>query len=162
MVPTSKPPVRASRPAASASHAFAHTLKSFRTASGPGGKLYSLPALAAQFPRIVEAAALNREPHRIAFYLGDLAAAFHAFFNLGNNAPARGGRVETVATQVSRRGHDGERGALRPNVAFPSHRLGADEHDVIDGGIDEDYLALALRESLHVGTLERQLPRRSK
>ncbi len=52
MVPTSKPPVRASRPAASASHAFAHTLKSFRTASGPGGKLYSLPALAAQFPRI--------------------------------------------------------------------------------------------------------------
>ncbi|KAA7226114.1 arginine--tRNA ligase, partial [Salmonella enterica subsp. enterica serovar Montevideo] len=26
-----------------------------------------------------------REPHRVAFYLGDLAAAFHAFFNLGND-----------------------------------------------------------------------------
>ena len=40
---------------------------------------------AAQFPRVVEAAATAREPHRIAFYLGDLAAAFHAFFNLGND-----------------------------------------------------------------------------
>jgi hypothetical protein len=27
----------------------------------------------------------SHEPHRIAFYLGDLAAAFHAFFNLGND-----------------------------------------------------------------------------
>ncbi len=50
-----------------------------------GVEEHALIALAAQFPRIVEAAALNREPHRIAFYLGDLAAAFHAFFNLGND-----------------------------------------------------------------------------
>jgi arginyl-tRNA synthetase len=40
---------------------------------------------AAQFPREVEAAARAREPHRIAFYLFDLAAAFHAFWNLGND-----------------------------------------------------------------------------
>ncbi|WP_271077082.1 arginine--tRNA ligase [Aurantiacibacter sp. MUD61] len=40
---------------------------------------------AAQFPREVEAAARAREPHRIAFYLYDLAAAFHAFWNLGND-----------------------------------------------------------------------------
>ncbi len=45
--------------------------------------------LAAQFPRIVEAAAANREPHRVAFYLYDLAAAFHAFYNLGNDRPER-------------------------------------------------------------------------
>jgi arginyl-tRNA synthetase len=45
--------------------------------------------LASQFPRIVESAALNREPHRIAFYLYDLAAAFHAFFNVGNDRPER-------------------------------------------------------------------------
>ena len=45
--------------------------------------------LAAQFPRIVEAAAAAREPHRIAFYLGDLAAAFHALWNVGNDDPAR-------------------------------------------------------------------------
>jgi arginyl-tRNA synthetase len=42
-----------------------------------------------QFPRIVEAAAASREPHRIAFYLFDLAAAFHAYFNLGNDRPER-------------------------------------------------------------------------
>ena len=34
--------------------------------------------LAAQFPRLVEGAAAAREPHRVAFYLHDLAAAFHA------------------------------------------------------------------------------------
>lgn len=45
--------------------------------------------LAAQFPRIVEGAAGAREPHRIAFYLGDLAAAFHALWNIGNDHPAR-------------------------------------------------------------------------
>ena len=48
-----------------------------------------LVKLAAQFPRIVESAAANREPHRIAFYLYDLAAAFHAFYNLGNDSPER-------------------------------------------------------------------------
>lgn len=42
---------------------------------------------AANFPRIVEAAAKASEPHRIAFYLGDLAAAFHAYWNLGNDQP---------------------------------------------------------------------------
>ncbi len=43
--------------------------------------------LAAQFPRQVEAAATAREPHRVAFFLGDLAAAFHAYWNLGNDRP---------------------------------------------------------------------------
>ena len=44
---------------------------------------------AAQFPRIVEAAARAREPHRIAFFLYDLAADFHAFYNLGNDRPEK-------------------------------------------------------------------------
>ncbi len=44
---------------------------------------------AAQYPRQVEAAALAHEPHRIAFYLGDLAAAFHALWNRGNDDPGR-------------------------------------------------------------------------
>jgi arginyl-tRNA synthetase len=48
-----------------------------------------LMKLAAQFPRIVESAAANREPHRIAFYLYDLAAGFHAYYNLGNDRPER-------------------------------------------------------------------------
>ncbi len=46
-----------------------------------------LVKLAAQFPRTVEGAALAHEPHRIAFYLGDLAAAFHAQWNKGNDDP---------------------------------------------------------------------------
>lgn len=48
-----------------------------------------LVRLAAQFPRIVAAAATSHEPHRIAFYLYDLAAAFHAHWNLGNDRPDR-------------------------------------------------------------------------
>jgi arginyl-tRNA synthetase len=48
-----------------------------------------LVKLAAQFPRIVEAAAAAREPHRVAFFLHDLAAAFHAFWNLGNDRPEK-------------------------------------------------------------------------
>lgn len=49
----------------------------------------ALVKLAAQFPRIVETAAAAREPHRIAFYLYDLAAAFHALWNVGNDRPDR-------------------------------------------------------------------------
>jgi arginyl-tRNA synthetase len=48
-----------------------------------------LVKLAAQFPRIVEQAAATREPHRIAFYLYDLAASFHALWNRGNDVPER-------------------------------------------------------------------------
>lgn len=46
-----------------------------------------LVKLLAQFPRIVESAAAAREPHRIAFYLGEVAAAFHAWWNMGNDRP---------------------------------------------------------------------------
>jgi arginyl-tRNA synthetase len=41
----------------------------------------------ALYPRTVEAAALAHEPHRIAFYLFDLASEFHAFWTRGNSAP---------------------------------------------------------------------------
>ncbi|MDR3514306.1 MAG: arginine--tRNA ligase [Azospirillaceae bacterium] len=39
----------------------------------------------AAFPRTVEAAADAHEPHRIAFFLYDLAAAFHGLWNKGND-----------------------------------------------------------------------------
>ena len=35
----------------------------------------------------MEAAARSNEPHRIAFYLYDLAADFHALWNRGNDLP---------------------------------------------------------------------------
>jgi arginyl-tRNA synthetase len=41
----------------------------------------------ALYPRIVEAAASAHEPHRIAFYLFDLASEFHALYTLGNASP---------------------------------------------------------------------------
>ena len=42
----------------------------------------------ASWPRIVEAAAEAYEPHRIAFYLYDLASSFHALWNKGNEDPS--------------------------------------------------------------------------
>jgi arginyl-tRNA synthetase len=41
----------------------------------------------AQFPRVVEAAALTHEPHRIAFFLYELASEFHAQWTKGINSP---------------------------------------------------------------------------
>lgn len=39
----------------------------------------------AGWPRLVESAATAREPHRIAYYLGDVAGAFHGLWNKGND-----------------------------------------------------------------------------
>lgn len=44
---------------------------------------------AAQYSRVIEAAALAHEPHRIAFFLYELAAQFHALWNRGNDDPSR-------------------------------------------------------------------------
>jgi arginyl-tRNA synthetase len=40
-----------------------------------------------QYPRVVEGAAQAHEPHRIAFYLHDLASAFHSLWNRGKDVP---------------------------------------------------------------------------
>jgi arginyl-tRNA synthetase len=41
----------------------------------------------AQFPRLIEAAALAHEPHRLGFYLYDLAGDFHGLWNRGKDLP---------------------------------------------------------------------------
>ncbi|MGR3513387.1 MAG: arginine--tRNA ligase [Paracoccaceae bacterium] len=41
----------------------------------------------AEWPRLIEIAARNNEPHRIAFYLYELASDFHALWNKGNEKP---------------------------------------------------------------------------
>ncbi len=41
----------------------------------------------AEWPRLVEIAARTHEPHRIAFYLYELASDFHALWNRGNDKP---------------------------------------------------------------------------
>jgi arginyl-tRNA synthetase len=47
----------------------------------------SILRLIGQYPRIVDQAAAAREPHRIAFYLHDLATGFHAHWNRGKDMP---------------------------------------------------------------------------
>jgi arginyl-tRNA synthetase len=42
----------------------------------------------AQYPRLIEAAAANREPHRVAFYLYDLASGLHTLWNRGKENSA--------------------------------------------------------------------------
>jgi arginyl-tRNA synthetase len=39
------------------------------------------------WPKLVESAAASREPHRIAFYLVDLASSFHSLWNAGRENP---------------------------------------------------------------------------
>ena len=41
----------------------------------------------AQFPGLVESAAKTHEPHRIAFYLHDIAGEFHGLWNRGKDSP---------------------------------------------------------------------------
>jgi arginyl-tRNA synthetase len=41
----------------------------------------------ATWPRVLEAAAVHHEPHRVTFYLQDLAASFHALWNQGKERP---------------------------------------------------------------------------
>ncbi len=41
----------------------------------------------AEYPRLLEAAAQSHEPHRIAFYLFDLAGDFHALWSKGKDSP---------------------------------------------------------------------------
>ena len=48
----------------------------------------ALVAKLAEWPRLVESAAQSHEPHRVAFYLYDLASEFHALWNKGNAEPS--------------------------------------------------------------------------
>jgi len=43
--------------------------------------------LLAQYPRVIESASAAHEPHRLAFYLHELASAFHSHWNRGKDQP---------------------------------------------------------------------------
>jgi arginyl-tRNA synthetase len=47
----------------------------------------ALIKMMAGWPRLIEGAALAHEPHRLAFYMYDLASAFHGLWNRGNDDP---------------------------------------------------------------------------
>ena len=48
----------------------------------------ALAAKVAEWPRLVEIAARTHEPHRVAFYLYELASALHGHWNRGNDDPS--------------------------------------------------------------------------
>ncbi len=48
---------------------------------------WALIKLLAQYPRLVESAASAHEPHRVAFYLHDVAGFFHSHWNRGKDQP---------------------------------------------------------------------------
>ena len=43
--------------------------------------------LMAEFPPLLEEISLNYEPHRLTYYLTELASSFHRYFNLGSRVP---------------------------------------------------------------------------
>jgi len=61
----------------------------------------------AEWPRLVEIAARNHEPHRVAFYLYELAQEFHALWNRGNDKP----HLRFL--------HEGDSGATAAKIALP-------------------------------------------
>ncbi len=62
---------------------LAHAKLALLTDEGEVG----LIKLIAQYPRLIASSALAHEPHRLAFYLYDLASAFHAQWNRGKDHP---------------------------------------------------------------------------
>ncbi len=61
----------------------------------------------AEWPRLVEIAARSHEPHRVAFYLYELASEFHALWNRGNDRP----ELRFV--------HEGDPDATAEKIALP-------------------------------------------
>jgi arginyl-tRNA synthetase len=59
----------------------------------------------AEWPRLVEIAARTNEPHRVAFYLYELASDFHALWNRGNDEPTlrfiQEGEVATSQAKIA-------------------------------------------------------------
>jgi arginyl-tRNA synthetase len=64
----------------------AHVLNADLSLLSDPGELDLIKRLAA-FPKLVEGAAVAHEPHRVAFYLYDLASTFHAQWTKGNEMP---------------------------------------------------------------------------
>lgn len=62
----------------------------------------ALAAKLAEWPRLIETAARSNEPHRVAFYLYDLAGVFHGLWNRGNEVPTLRFLQDDVATSQAK------------------------------------------------------------
>ncbi|GIT90445.1 arginine--tRNA ligase [Jannaschia pagri] len=65
---------------------------------------HALAGKLAEWPRLVEIAARTHEPHRVAFYLYDLASGLHGLWNRGNEEPSLRFLQEDVATSQAKIG----------------------------------------------------------
>ena len=59
----------------------------------------ALIRMIAMFPDLVQEAARKLEPHRVTYYLTELAASFHRYFNLGTKVPQN--RIVTTDTALT-------------------------------------------------------------
>lgn len=59
----------------------------------------------AEWPRLVDTAARSNEPHRVAFYLYELASDFHSLWNRGHDVPTlrflQEGNIETSQAKIA-------------------------------------------------------------
>lgn len=64
-----------------------------------------LAAKVAEWPRLVDAASRAHEPHRIAFFLYDIASELHSLWNRGNDDPSlrfvQDGHKDTTAAKIA-------------------------------------------------------------
>jgi len=88
-----------------------------------------------QWPRIVEQAAQAREPHRVAFYLQDVAAVFHAWWNMGrDDATLRFLIEEDQATSAA---HLALVTAVKTTIAAALNVIGVEPLDELRGDLRE-------------------------
>ncbi|MBF0165930.1 MAG: arginine--tRNA ligase, partial [Magnetococcales bacterium] len=85
-------------------HAVQVKLKEWELADEPGDldrltapEELNLIRMLGQFPEVIEGAALSHEPHRVTYYLSELAAQFHGYYNqyriLDEDTALRGARL---------------------------------------------------------------------
>ncbi len=120
---------------------------------------------AAEWPRQVEIAAANHEPHRIAFYLYDLASEFHALQHQGKLEPEL-----RFIREEARRDHPGPAGAGARDAGCHCGRAwysrgDSDERDAIThpaniSGLEQRHLQDIVcqnRQEPHARSLQRRL-----
>ena len=55
-----------------------------------------------EYPKIIETAAISHEPHRVAFYLQELASEFHSYWGKGNTDESKRIIVDNVEISKAR------------------------------------------------------------
>jgi arginyl-tRNA synthetase len=88
------------------------------------------------WPRLIEQAAQAREPHRVAFYLSDLASAFHSWWNMGReDATLRFLIEDDRGLSIA---HLALVSAVKTTIASALNVIGVEPLDELRGELKED------------------------